>query len=266
VIRLINAYFVPVYTSMEDYVGSSAAVPEEERRAYQSILRSAHAKKLSTGTVHLYFVSPEGEALDSIHVAHAKPEKVIASLKATIESLGTAEGKPLTEPRPQAAWPKAAPDALSLHLVARAVAGRAGGFWGELPGENFIVYSRSEWRAFLPPEGAAPGARWEIDRAVALKLLNYFYPSTENNEISTNEVLESSMKGTLLEAGRVRLDATLRMKHPFYHKKDEATVDAVAAGIVELDSVGARIRKFRMATERATYNGGTFGVSVSGPP
>jgi hypothetical protein len=266
VIRLINAYFVPVYTSMEDYVGPAAVASEEERRAYQNILRSAREKKLSTGTVHLYFVSPQGEALDSIHVAHAKPEKVIATLKATIEALGTPEGKPLVLPRPQAAWPKAAPDALALHLVARSVPGRAGGFWGELPGENFIVYARSEWLAFLPPEGAAPGARWEIDRAVALRLLNYFYPSTENNEISTNEVLEFSMKGTFLEAGRVRLDATLRMKHPFYHKKDEATVDAAAVGVVEFDPAGPRIRKFRMATERASYNGGTFGVAVSGPP
>ena len=216
-IRLLNAHFIPVYTSMEDYVGKNASVPEDERKAYQKIYHAAIAKKLSTGTVHLYFLTPEGDPIDSIHVAHAKAEKVIAT----------------------------------------AVPGKAGGFWGELPGEDFIVYSKEEQAKFLP-SGDSKG--WDVDREVALKLLNYFYPSTENNSIATNEVEAMSMKATLVAAGKVRLDATLRMKHPFYHKKDNATVDAVAVGVVDFE--GTRITKFRMATEKATYNGGTFGVAV----
>ncbi|HLF94301.1 MAG TPA: hypothetical protein VJB14_12635 [Planctomycetota bacterium] len=256
-IRLLNAHFIPVYTSMEDYVGKNASVPEDERKAYQKIYHAAIAKKLSTGTVHLYFLTPEGDPIDSIHVAHAKAEKVIATAKAVVEKLGTPEGKGLIEPRPQAAGPKAPEGSLVLHLVARTVPGKAGGFWGELPGEDFIVYSKEEQAKFLP-SGDSKG--WDVDREVALKLLNYFYPSTENNSIATNEVEAMSMKATLVAAGKVRLDATLRMKHPFYHKKDNATVDAVAVGVVDFE--GTRITKFRMATEKATYNGGTFGVAV----
>lgn len=270
-IRLINAYFVPVYTSMEDYNGKEPVVGKEEQQAYLKIYHAALAKKLSTGTVHLYFCSPDGDPIDSIHVAHAKPEKVAATLKAVIEKLGTPEGKTLVEPHPQAIAPKHDADALALHLVARAVPGKAGGFWGELPGEDFILYARDEWKKFFPPTGpgGSPpnpiGMSWEIERAVALKLLNYFYPSTENNDVSKNEIEEMSMKATLLAPGRIRLDATLRMKHPFYHKKDEARVDAVAVGLIDIDAKGL-ITKFRMATEKATYNGGTFGVAVQSIP
>ncbi len=258
-IRILNASYVPVYASMEDYVGKSARVPEDERQAYQKIYRAALSKKLSTGTVHLYFVTPDGDPVDSIHVAHAKPEKVIATAKGVIEKLGTKEGKTLVEPRPQAFAPKADPDALALHLIARAVPGKAGGFWGELPGEDFIVYSREEWMKFLPAAGAT---EWEVEREVALKLLQRFYPSTENNDIAKQEIEHAAMKATLAAPGRVRLEAAIRMKHPFYHKKDECRVDATAVGVVEFDAAKPAIRKFRMATERATYNGGTFGVAV----
>jgi hypothetical protein len=251
---------------MEDYVGKSPSVSDDEKKAYQKIYHGALEKKLSAGTVHVYVVTSDGEAIDSIHVAHAKTEKVIATLKAAIEKLGVKEGKTLVEPKVQAAGPKADPDALSLHLIARGVPGKAAGFWQELPGEDFIVYKRGQWEKFLPSAGAAVGASWDVDRDVALKLLNYFYPSTENNDVSKNEVEEMSMKATLVSAGKVRLDATLRMKHPFYHKKDEARVDAVAVGLVDFDASTPRITRFRMATEKATYNGGTFGVAVRSLP
>lgn len=256
-IRILNGNFVPVYTSMEDYVGKAASVPEDERQAYQKIYRAALSKKLSAGTVHLYFCTPDGDPIDSIHVAHAKPEKVLATARGVVEKLGTQEGKTLVEPRPQAVAPRAEPDALVLHLIARAVPGKAGGFWGELPGEDFIVYRRQEWTKFLPAGGAES---WELDREVALKLLRHFYPSTENNDLAKQEVEHAAMKATLAAPGRVKLEASIRMKHPFYHKKDECRVDAAAVGVVEFDEKG--IRSFRMATTSATYNGGTFGVAV----
>jgi len=243
---------------MEDY-GSKGTVPDDEKKAYQKIYHAALAKKLSTGTVHVYVLTPDGDPIDSIHVAHAGTAKVTATLKAAIETLGTKEGKPLVEIKPQAATPRAGDGDLVLYLIARAVPGKTAGFWQELPGEDFIIYSREEGKRFLPPAGTAIGGGYEVDREVALKLLTYFYPSTENNDVSKNVVEQVSMKGTLIAEGRVRLDATLRMKHPFYHKMDEARVDAVAVGVVEFDSA---IRKFRMATEKATYNGGTFGVAV----
>ena len=50
------------------------------------------------------------------------------------------------------------------------------------------------------------------------------------------------------------------MKHPFYHKKDDAVVEATAVGLLSVEK-GA-VKEFRMATDKAVYNGGTLGVAV----
>ena len=256
-IAILNAQFVPVYTSMEDYVGATAGVPDDEKAAYQKIYRSALAKKLSAGSVHVYVTTPDGDPIDSIHVAHAKTEKVLATLKSAVEKLGTAEGPTLVAPRPQASMPRAAEGSLVLHLIARAVAGKAGGFWGELPGEDIIVYTREEQKAFLPPPGAKS---WDVKGEIALRLLQRFYPSTENNDVRKQDVERATLKATLLDDGRVRLDADIRLKHPFYHKKDDAVVEATAVALLRVEN-GA-VQEFRMATDKAVYNGGTFGVAV----
>ena len=201
-IRLLNAHFVPVYVSMEDYTGPKPSAPEDERAAYQKIYRAALAKKLSTGTVHVYVTTPDGDPIDSIHVAHAKTEKVLATLKGAIGKLGTPEGPTLVEPRPQAPTPKAPEGALVLHLLARAVPGKAGGFWQELPGEDFIIYTREEQAAFLPPAGAKT---WEVKREAALRLLQRFYPSTENNDIGKQDIERAVLKATLLDDGRMAI-------------------------------------------------------------
>jgi hypothetical protein len=257
VISILNSQFVPVYTSMEDYIGAKASAPADEKAAYQKIYRSALDKKLSAGSVHVYVTTPDGDPIDSIHVAHAKTEKVLATLKGAIEKLKTPEGPTLVKPRPQASAPRAPEGGLVLHLIARAVAGKAGGFWQELPGEDYIVYTREEQAAFLPPAGART---WDVKGEVALRLLQRFYPSTENNDVGKQEVERATLKATLLDDGRVRLDADIRLKHPFYHKKDNAVVEATAVGVLRVEN-GA-VKEFRMATDKAVYNGGTFGVAV----
>ncbi len=68
VIKLLNAYFVPVYAVNEDYraVGPQ---PAEERREFTRIYREALDGKMSAGTVHVYLTSPDGKVIDSMHVA-----------------------------------------------------------------------------------------------------------------------------------------------------------------------------------------------------
>ncbi|HXG61584.1 MAG TPA: hypothetical protein VNO22_09425 [Planctomycetota bacterium] len=258
----MNAHFVPVYVSNEDYRGPAASAPPEERRLYEDVFRAAARKKLSSGTVHLYILSPEGEPVDSIHVAEARPERVIAALREAAAKFGTPAGPPVVEPRRQAAPPPSGPGDLVLHLVARRAPGASGGFWGELPSEDFVVYSPEEWRRFLPPPGARPGDSWEVPAETALKLLHHFYPSTENNDVSKNKVERVAVRAAWVGPGRVRLDAELRMKHPFYHREDDARVEASAAGLVEFDPSGPSITRFLMATEKASYNGGAFVVAV----
>ncbi len=269
VISLLNGYFVPVYTYIEDYQGSGGA-PYEEKQAYQKIYRAALEKKLRTGTVFGYLTTPQGDPIDTLPVG-GSPEELTAALKRAIEVLGTREGKALVEPRPQNPPPEAEPDALILHLTARPVAGSNGsGFWHDLVGEDWIVYSRKDWTKFLPAGEPAPGSTWEVDREVAIQLLNYFYPTTENNKIQDNEIKQASMKATLVSKDRVRLDVSLQMGHhslPLYVYKDKVKlpapmVHATAVGVVDIDPTKKMIRRFVMATEKATYNSGIFGVAV----
>ena len=50
VVELLNAYFVPVYTSNEDYRDGGAA-PPDERAELRRIQQEGYRKKLSVGTV-----------------------------------------------------------------------------------------------------------------------------------------------------------------------------------------------------------------------
>ncbi len=169
------------------------------------------------------------------------------------------EGKALVEPRPQDALPKVKPDTLALHLTARAVGSNGSGFYHELPGEDWIVYTRDDWTKFLPPAGSAPGATWEVDRAVATRLLNQFYPTVEDSGTFVNDIKKLMMKATLVSNDRIRLDVSLRMLIP---RAGSAAVETTAVGVVDIDPAKGTIRRFVMATEKTPFNGGSFGVAV----
>src|SRR5437899_491773 len=119
VVSLLNSYFVPVYTSNEDYRGDGAA-PSEERAEHRRIVREAQQAKLSTGTVHAFILSPDGHAVDSLHVAAAsKVETLIDMLERNIKKFKTPEGQPLVKPVAQSAAPKGEPGSLILHVTSR---------------------------------------------------------------------------------------------------------------------------------------------------
>lgn len=258
-ISLLNSYFVPVYASMADFEPKGAASPEE-KAAYGKIYTTAANKGLNVGHVRAYICAPDG---DPICIAGGGTQKDIEILKDVIKKLGTPVGKPVVPPQPQFVRPKTEPDALALHLTARNLPITEGGTsWGALPGEDWIVYSRGEWTKFLPAPSAAPGATWEIDRDLAIKLLCHFYPAVEEyGFVKKGEYEQASIKVTLVSKGRVRLDATLRMKECFYSDKVWIAVDATAVGLVDFDPAKRTIKRFVMATHKATC-GGPFGVAV----
>src|SRR5919112_688684 len=61
VVKTLNRSFVPVYLSNEDYAEGGPA-PQAERRERDRILREAAGKGLSTGSVHVFVLDPEGHA------------------------------------------------------------------------------------------------------------------------------------------------------------------------------------------------------------
>jgi hypothetical protein len=276
----LNRYFVPVYISNEDY-GKTGSAPAEEKAERNRIWRDAARAKLSSGTVHVYVLSPDGEVIDSQHVARAsKVEELTALLERAVATLRPEEGKPLVPPACQSAAPSADRDALVLHLTERNLVrqgneyvpvkpalgqNRAGG-WGSYAAEDWIVLGKDEWRALLPAGEAKVGTSWDLDQAASAKVLRHFYPSTENNNVATNRIEEQALKATVLavegDGVRARIDGRLKMKHTFYHKDDNNFVEATVVGYLEFEPGRKRIRTLQLATDQATYGRSHFGVVV----
>src|SRR5258706_13266780 len=101
VISILNQYFVPVYAVNDDY-RDGGRQPPAEKAEYDRIFKEAAAAKLSTGTVHVYILSPDGHPLDSLHVATAaKTERLMELLQQTIKKLRVPKGQRLVGPEPQ---------------------------------------------------------------------------------------------------------------------------------------------------------------------
>jgi hypothetical protein len=292
---------VPVHVD-GTYVNQNDCVPAEEKAALRSLfqrfqlLNKENQKSgkpaLSIGSVHVYVLTPAGQALDSLHVAEARPDHVADMLERAIRTLKAPAGKPLVPPAPQAAAPKHAADDLVLHLVSRYLVGRGqpdarkdvegefvplqpalgeaqSGQWTSLPSEDWIVLKKSQWQKLLPAGKAEVGRSWEIDRELATEMLTRFYPTTENNDLKSNRIDRISLKATVLSLNkgvvRARIDGQLTMKHSFYPgRADKNVVEATIVGYFDFAEDGTRIHTLRLITDRATYGGarGTFGVAL----
>ena len=267
--QLLNSHFVPVYVSNEDYREGGSA-PPEERALKEKIFAAGHKAKLSVGTVHAYVLSPDGETVDSLHVAEAaRKDNLTKMLRRAIDRFDTPAGETLVKPKAQSSPPQAAGGALVLHLTARAEGTNPSDTsWHAYPSENWIVLSAADQEKFLPPAGsdAKPGATWEVDREAATRVLTHFYPQTENNDVRKNEIQHIALKATAVSTtdgvARARLDGSLRMIHPFYHRKVDDVVVATVVGYVDFEPGSRRVETLKLATDRATYRGGGFDVGV----
>ncbi|HMC88706.1 MAG TPA: hypothetical protein VKI17_04120 [Gemmataceae bacterium] len=301
VIDLLNHYYIPVHVDGV-YYGSNDKVPAAEKAAYQQVFQAFHRLNeerqkagqpvLSTGTVHAYVLTADGKPFDSLHVAEAKPERVIAMLKRAVQELNVAEGKPAVKRAPQAAAPDAQPDSLVLHLTARylfakgqpearkdiddayvpaaPVLGTArSGQWTALPSEDWIELKREEWLKLLPAGAVEAGRSWDLDKRVAAQLLTRFYPTTENNDLATNRIDQQSLTATVLSVKegvvQARIDGSLKMKHAFYPgREDQNFVKATIVGYMDFEPATRRIGTLRLVTDNATYGSEArrFGVAV----
>ncbi|HET6382415.1 MAG TPA: hypothetical protein VFJ58_03405 [Armatimonadota bacterium] len=268
IISLLNRYFVPVYVSNED-IQKSGSAPAAEKQEVHRIFAEGYAEKRSVGTVHVYLLAPDGHLIDSMHVAEAShTPALLGMLQRAITQLGTHPGDPLTRPAAQSRPPASLPGSLTLHLIAR---GFQTGSWRQFPAENWIQLDREESSRLLPPAGVHKGESWNPDPSIARTLLVYFYPQTENNVLSSNQILAETLRETLIsmKGGRseVRLDGSLKMKHSFYPgREDNKVVNASFVGYLTTASKPNRIISLEIATTDAAYDGQGFGVGVEMVP
>jgi hypothetical protein len=301
IIDLLNQYFIPVHADGV-YYQANDNVPAEEKAAYERIFQEFHRLNkqnqdegkpaLSVGTVHAYVLSADGKPFDSLHVGQATPERVIAMLEHAIREWKLPQGKPVVKAAPQSTAPRANADSLVLHLTARYLVPRkqpgarqdvAGDFvpaaphlgtarsgqWDALPSEDWIEWTQADWRKLLPAGDVAVGSSWDIEKDLAGRLLTRFYPTTENNDLSTNRIDRQALRATVLSVRdgivRARIGGSLKMKHAFYpHRDDQNSVEAKIIGYMDFEQARPRILSLRLVTEEATYGGKSrhFGVAV----
>jgi hypothetical protein len=135
--------------------------------------------------------------------------------------------------------------------------------WQSYPAEDWLTFPKAEWSKFLPSGGAKS---YEVDPVVARKLLTHFYPGTEDthsDQVDRNVIETATIRAKVLSVSQIQLEGTLKMVRPFYPGHPEhkpVPVEATAVGFVEVD--GAKIKSFKMATEKATFGGKGFGAAA----
>lgn len=267
IINTLNASYVPVFAVNEDYRDNGSAAPAE-RAEYQRICREALNKNFSAGTVHVYLTDPDGNTIAGMHVAEAaQTPKLQALLEQMAKKVNAPEGRPVVAPKPQSCPPSSGKGSLALHLTARPLSG--GGSWDGIS-EDWVVYTPAEQKRFLPANALKTGAKWSVDTELIHRLLVHFYPVTENNDTTKNRVIAQDATAQIVSVrngiARAKVYGTLLMTHWFYHKDDGKMVNAPFHGYMDIELSTKRIRKFRLATDKASYGGGEFGIAVQSKP
>lgn len=277
VIDLLNSYFVAVHVRNQDCAEDGTAAPEEKAER-DRIYREALKAGLPAGTVCAYLLTADGTPVDTAPLNQklaTNPQALAERMERLVKQQNVARGKPVVPPAKQSGPPAGEPGSLKLHVIARylqrqgeefvrndteSVLGSSrGGNWGDLPSEDWIVLTRKEWQALLPESELHAKTSWELNRDVAGKLLQHFYPPTENTDLKKNRLDEVSVIATVesVQGGvaRASLRGKLKMKHPFYHKDDKNFVETSLAGYVEIDVANRTFRNIRLVTDGATYGG-----------
>lgn len=285
VIDLLNSSFVPVHLRNQDFGESGSASPGE-RAEKERIYREALEAGMHAGSVCVYLIAPDGHPVAAAPLNEpvaADPKRLTELMQKTLADLQTTTGEALVAPKP-AAPPAMDEDSRALHVVGRylerqgtelrpfdvkTLLGTTQGVgWASVPADSWIVLTKDEWTSLLPAKTSARGAVWDLPPAVLSKVLDQLYPPTENTDVRKNRIERQSVRAELEEIdgniGRVQLEGSFKMKHPFYHEDDQNYVEADLHGYLEFDISARTLRALRLVTDRATYGGNATGVQPFG--
>jgi len=260
VIQTLNSQFVPVYVSSQN----------RDDRDYEQLYKDAIKAKMSTGSEHLYILSPEGQVVEALHICHV----TTAGLRETLAKFTRPVGPTLVPPVAQSA-----PAGKSmLHLTSRyldkegkPLKFKPGASYHAFPAEDWFALTPAEEAALVPDASAQPGASWYVDMAVSARLLSRLYPLTGNFGSSEgNRIEEAALTATVISGRRsvawIRLDGRVRLGHTFMPNKDERPVEAIVMGYLEYDRKERKVLTFRLVTDHAKYGKENFGVAIRSVP
>jgi hypothetical protein len=143
------------------------------------------------------------------------------------------------------------------------------GSWGAVPAENWIILTQEEWSKLLPTTPASPGQAWELDRDVTAKILTYFYPQTENNNVSIDRIEDQRLTAKALtvtgDVVTARVDGFVNMQHVFYPgRKNAEPLRAEVVGL--LTFTPDKPPTLQLATTRAVHGKRPFKVALRTVP
>lgn len=232
-----------------------------------------------TGDVSPFLLTWDAHALARISIGPAlEKDNLLHLLEKTVADLKVPGGAAVVKPGPQVVLPRAAADALVLHLTARKLIGPSG--WNEFPSEDWVLLSRGQYTKLLPAGAVKTGTTWDPDPQVAAQILTHFFPQTETTTPNEDVLLSPSgahkhrieqqaLKATVLSIQngvvRARLDGSLRLHHlcSLRSKEDaNAVVTAELLGLLEFDAERKQIRSLRLVTHGAKYGNTPIGVAV----
>lgn len=251
-IEELNRYFVPVTSS------NDGPAPPAEKAERQRIYEDFIARKLGSGTVHVYILRPDSSSLRGLDIVSVlTPGKLVAFLDDVRRELRTLAGPPAFVPHMASIPPPVSADSMVFHLVAR---GSPHNSWDYgIPSENWVVLNHTELSALLPPEPIVRrGSSWTVESRVADILLMWFYPQVEDpSQLNRSTIVYSHLHMTVTTiqngAARARIEGRLKLSHPFYPNRLDDFVSAQLIGFMDFVPREGRIQRLRLITKEATY-------------
>jgi hypothetical protein len=259
IIKILNRYFVPFYTSYEDYEKAEGGVSKEESTVFNGLMKRFYDAKFETGLVFVYVFNANLVPLGTLHVAKAQfPDVLEKFLSDFVSRLHITGGEPSFKPRPQSVPPPAGKDSLVLHVFIRGIT-----IEPKFPHEDWIVLSRDELRRLLPPPSSA-GHPWRLDEQVAAKFGGRLHPTLEwldNHDGYTVKIdrlnLQAAPVASSGEFKIARIEGKLRMlRTAFSYAPEKSHVSANLSGYLKYND--RTVLSLEIAVQDAFYGDGSL--------
>jgi hypothetical protein len=254
IIDLVSRYFVPVWVSRDNYQLQQPT--KADRDLLARIDADRHRKRLEGGTVCVYIVKSDGEALATMTVQRAcKPEllapflrKIIADRKLTARDPSARKASTASA----ASRPKQKESRVLLVCTRYEDKGPNRG-----TSRDRVELTKPEWSAFLPPAKAKKGSEWKVSKAVAEKLLRHAYPPLSHWDARLATVRSCSLSATVVSVSGdetlLRWEGKLDLIYPDKGKPDDGRLTARLIGYSRGDSTHGTLKALRLVSEEARY-------------
>jgi hypothetical protein len=257
IISLVSRYFVPVWISRDRYQLDPPSKAERELLA--RIDADRHRKRLEGGSVCVYIVTADGEALATMTVQRAwKPEVLAPFLRkfVTDRKLNEREEKVVkARALTQGANPPRSPaDKNSRMFCVRTRFDTPGANRGT--SRDRVELTKAEWSSFVAPGGVKAGDSWTISRAAAEKLLRHAYPPLPSWDARLAKLRGYSLTATVVgpSGGETlaRLEGNLDLIYPHKGQPTDGRQTARLIGYVRYDGRGA-LTSLQLVSEGGQY-------------